>query len=490
MSAIGDYIHYSVKNYNKYGFNKAEDGPSVPAVDAYAAQQQSIKSRMVETEIVNKEGIEDALSFIFSTHDSGSQGAEIQAKIQEKLSEIFGETLGRIDWSTGNIRQQLNSAKQGTIAKIQQDANQANMELSTILKRVQALMQIRNGIKNKEDWTVLNGKINDILHNLSDIIRQGNRGVVGQLRQVIDEGISYENVSLNNQMLSLVSESSGEATRSLVAQVNAVLKDYASVPAINLQKGNLFELALAAVPAVARIRAGESVESAMKDFESAVVGGSRTKVKIDLSQFTENLNYSDLQFKGYATSATYKTIISYGASQDKIDVNLQWDSSVLPVSAKNVNLSSKSGVHVVSGTSLLYLLQDENHDFVNHYLNAVAIHNDSGTPNGLQEAHELAKITVLYKAISGDTLGREKATVFIVNDNRTGKVRIFDIRNLVLKAMENIDTYTIITSNGSDMNNIQLPNDWHDSYADRITALIASVHRQKISAILKPNLLQ
>ena len=100
------------------------------------------------------------------------------------------------------------------------------------------------------------------------------------------------------------------------------------------------------------------------------------------------------------------------------------------------------------------------------------------------------RYTLLFKALSGQTFGREGATLFIVNDNTmNGGVHIFSIKDLIDKASENLEAYTSVTSNGQDISSLQINNVRKKTYSDRITAFIAEVHKQKISASLKPSLL-
>jgi hypothetical protein len=57
---------------------------------------------------------------------------------------------------------------------------------------------------------------------------------------------------------------------------------------------------------------------------------------------------------------------------------LNWDGKDLGISAKNVNLD-KGWARLVTDSSLLYLLQDEDPQFVNHFLNIFATHGHKGS---------------------------------------------------------------------------------------------------------------
>ena len=143
--------------------------------------------------------------------------------------------------------------------------------------------------------------------------------------------------------------------------------------------------------------------------------------------------------------------------------------------------------------SLLYLIQDESPQFVNHYLNIAAIHPKKSSISlgaDWQGAHEAMKYTVLYKALSGDTYGRNKASLFLVNDNsRAGGVKIYEMADLLNKAFKNIDKYATIGGLPKGMETIQ--NRWAVSGPEeRIAKFLSTVHNYKIYAALKLNTVQ
>jgi hypothetical protein len=136
------------------------------------------------------------------------------------------------------------------------------------------------------------------------------------------------------------------------------------------------------------------------------------------------------------------------------------------------------------------MIQDENSNFVNHYLNVFAYHSDEGISIQLKNQATLAmKVTLLLKAFEGykDT---GKAELFIVNDNTSGKIRVFSIANLISKIYKDIENYSnIILSGGSDISNLSLKNSRQATYSDRITKLIQDVHNHKITVSIPPSVL-
>lgn len=480
MSAIGDYIHLNAANYNRYGINK--DGKGNREQYNFGRQKENINARLQASKIKNQKGLESSLNSILSTEDtSENNAAAIRQEIEKILNERFAESMGKINWNTGNVTADLSRAKEITSKSIETSAKQKSVELKSIMVRIRAIEEARNSITNKQKQNELTAKINTIYKELNYILTGAQKGMITYLKNTSINKLQNKRIELN------------EKSQNLITTINSVLKAYAATPAINLQKGDLFEYAIALAPAVAKINAGTNIEEYMQQLEKQVSGGDRSRVVIDFDKnnFTEHLNLKQLEMKGYVVSEGTKTAYSYGTSQEKIDVRLEWEGENLTISAKNVNLNSPMGIHILSGSSLLYLLQDENTDFVNHYLNIVATHEDHVAINAdIAGAHEAMKYTLLFKALSGQTFGREGATLFIVNDNtKSGGVHIYDIKGLINKASDNLEAFTSVTSNGQDIASLQINNARRKTYSDRITAFIAEVHKQKISATLKPALL-
>lgn len=505
MSAIGDYVHYTRKGYETHGITRNGGGG---ASYEYGNVKRMITARMQEQISKNKveiDGIENALNFLLGTEDKSEQYVNREAilnKVLTILQELFGDTLGRINFDTGDVsaselESSVTSKGQAMHKKLQADANQQGMYLSTFLTRIRALEAIRDSMKSTFKKAELNKKINDMYVLLNQAYDGLKKGQIAKFRNW-----SFSNTqNLENKTISIQKESHGA---NLITQINTALKEYHTAPAINLQKGDLFEYLIALVPLVFKATSEEELNKMLEDFSHSVVGDERSKVTIDFKNFSKSVNVGKLKLSNYIVSENERTAYSYGTSQGKIDVQLKWDNQVIPVSAKNVNLSSPNGVHILSGASLLALIQDLDGDFINHYLNIIAEQHTargsdrgdaplvSGEAPGAAAAHEAMKWTILYQALSGDVYGRAPASVFIVNDNSKvkGGVKVYYIEDLVNKAMQNINAYAKITANDKDLNQLLIANRWSNgSYEDRITNFVSQLHSQKISAALKPALL-
>lgn len=109
----------------------------------------------------------------------------------------------------------------------------------------------------------------------------------------------------------------------------------------------------------------------------------------------------------------------------------------MAISAKNVSLDSYY-IHILDGSPLLYMLQDVDSEYVNHFLNIFASHKGHSSKSATVASYRTAmlqdiKLVLMYKAITGDVAGRKTANLFIVNDNRTGSVKVYAIDDLIDK---------------------------------------------------------
>lgn len=237
--------------------------------------------------------------------------------MQRILEERFQETLGQINWETGDVAAAATNAKGETTRKLTAAANQQSMELKSILARVRAIEAARDSITSETTKAKLNAQINQIYRDLNFLITGMKRGQIGNLKNT---NINTMNLIPNQRVP--ITDATGQ---NMISTINTLLKTYASIPAINLQKGDLFEYLIALAPAVARINAGEALEDMANELESKVSGGNRSRVKInfDKNEFTQSLNLKNLEMKGYVVSEGKQTAYSYGTSQEKIDVNLE-----------------------------------------------------------------------------------------------------------------------------------------------------------------------
>lgn len=460
MSAIGDYIHYTSRGYLEHGTT-----PSGTFKD-WQSQKQEIFRRLKANQkgsltLAEQRDLEDVLNSLIG-EDSQENFSDIHSEIQNRMVELFGESLQDIDWTTGDVTMSKN--KNAVIGRVK-----STNQIETVIKKLYKLEDIIRQESQKEPLPRgLKTRIKELQKYYKDLARE-----LAQAKEA--NGLDSSKAIMAREAKTL---------REKRRYINELIKEYAAYPAVNLQKGTFFENLIAYAPYVAQSQAEEAI--------GQVIGDVVEDVSFNTNNFASQFLTDQI-----TSEVLEKTTVSQG----KIDVMIQWNGKDIGISAKNVNMNNFHYIHVLSGSSLLYMLQDIDADFVNHFLNLYAQHGknrdgSSSAPYDLQlNARKSAilqevKLILLYKAMTGDTNGRSSANLFVVNDAATGKVRVIDMYTLLEKvSKENIQG---IQFNGKTFNEkIRFANIWNQgSPQQRISGLLLDVHAQKVTASLNPKFLK
>lgn len=511
MSAIGDYVHYRASNYNLYGIAKRGSDASQSGYD-FNNYISTISKRALNLNNgarlskIDKINMAAQIQSLFNPHGKTTadtaQVSQVKTWVEDALRIEFQDSLGNIEdfWRTGVIKSTKSS--QGKLATISSKSYIKETTLNAIINELNALLSYfqgsssmkkeANGLKNDLQ------KINSAIENFRNYIdthangkcKIGNRYFdakkvlpTGQLK-TLSAGGQYRNIDI-------------------IGLINKTIQTYASIPNFNLQKGTGFEeatmMVLNGISADAKQAAIDGNKTAIKNLR---VGASTGDVKINADFFADGLMEQEIAQQKTKSKGT-KTIIlgeniteKIYSTQGKTDIIIDWvnpDTGVrvqAPASLKNTG-SMTSYLHLVSGTSLLYLLQDESPTMVNHYLNLTAWHPSDGKA-GISLSQKNAALNTIkcilaYKALTGDTYGREAASVFIVN--RGGIIFIADMADMITTILDRIitgdgsaiDTYFYFKGELNDF-----VNNFASSAEARIAKLLADVHSRKISVAFKP----
>lgn len=476
MSAIGEYIHLTAAGYNRFGtnYNSSDNSGSLTYNFAMAkakkVSQALAKSRVASK--MEKQKIERGLAAIMrpSTKNESEQVQKIREVILQKMNEDFNNKLGNINWGSLDVSSKT-AAEQNALSKLEIIKKAPTHRTSTIEKRLKALHNTIPTITNVETRR----ELEDRLIKLEQQFNQIGREVCNDI-----EGVEW-----TKKILSSAHE------LSLIEELNSIITLSNMRIPIALQKGNLFEYAIALAPLVSMDLASENLNKILED---SVKGGQRSNVELNLDNFSKQIDWSKLQLPKYRLNDTGTAFISTLASQEKIDVEFSLNSqNALKISAKNINFKTPYDVHILSGSSLLYLLQDEDPLLINHYLNLSTEHNEAADENInlnlLKSAREAVATIVFLKALQGGTYKRASANLFIINDNSsTYGFKIFEMPELIYKAVQNFESYVKIDANGQSIDTILFKNSRMSSYTDRITRLIQDVHSYKINVALNKNI--
>lgn len=491
MSAIGEYVHLNAVLYKRFGINRAQSGyHSIEAQEALNRQAQLNKQRINKFNInIDKKGIEQELNNIFSTTPSQNKERiyEIQKAIQELMNETFSNQLGKINFDTGNI-ENIRANTKMKIQKIKAEGK-FSMHLGRIIKIIRLIEDYRDDLvveikdnKSLIDLNSLNKKIQLIYKQLYELINQKDT-IIASMGLLKTGDINTIKQQLGSGKLPL-RRTSGQ---NLIQLINDTLNEL-KVPAINLQKGTLAEYGIAAVPEMAGKIANEELK---KYIDSHVKGDARSHREIKYDNFFGDFN-PELYKDSFTIDETTKTMITRGTSQNKIDVILTWKGIDYKVSAKNINLNSGNNVHIVSGQSLLYLLQDENGDFINHYLNLIGSRKEGENFNFIK-GHRDSYIsmllqTIFIKTLTGDTYGSDAANVFIINNNNSmDGFKVYSMKEILEDiSLDGTGLSRAIVEIG-EQKAFYFSNTRQSTVSARLNKILADMHKAKVNAMIKPS---
>lgn len=453
MGSIGDYIHATKAGYFRHGITK--DGK----FSAYISQRQNIHDKAVanaKTSLSYKEqrDLEKAISKLIRPDPvKNSKVQKIQEEVARKLEERFKETLGDIDWTTLDV---VSNKPSGNIV----GKASSSIDVDDMLNRMERLDEVLLNLAAEGEVGV--SKVRETLKKLKKKYEEAIKKVLEAKKE---RGLEA----------TLTTWDASHGLAEYKQQLNELIQEYAAAPPISLQKGDLFENLLIYAPVVASNLAYKEL--------GKVVGEDKENVSLHLENFDG----------AYVTKTfTDKCFEKTKVSQGKVDVELVWEGKNVKISAKNVNLGNQY-VQLLSNSSLLYLLQDENSDFVNHALNILAAHSNKGSNKVSGEGGmallrgsmiEELRLIILYKALTGDVNNRTAANLFVVNDNKTGTVKVHNVLNIIDKASENLSN--AISVKGLAKSSFKpLENSMAATPQERISNLLADAHSRKISVGIK-----
>lgn len=536
VNKIGNYIHYRYSNYLKYGLGiNKKLASSQTANQVFKAHEKQLKTLLKQRTSKNKEKIKDKLekqmNFFFNPKNSKKVIEDTQADdLKKKVILIFKQIMENkgIDISKVNIDYDRLLAEGGQIVTIDDSGTkielakerktrlgregQKTTTYSAVVRRVQELIALRNNLIESASLTDNDNKfitavnnletqyeklinefkqaITDSQGNLSIVKQQGKKGVkiAGSMARVnITQGTEADFVKSVQALMDMTVQTTN-------TMITGYLGEY--IPVISQQ---LFQIA-----ATRGIK--ECLNFLDIDLITGKVLGDERSRKILRKEFV--INRKDSSHSIDAQIGNVKIRSNY--TQDKVDIVLDIDKhNKINASVKNVNLHSGHNISLLSGTSLLNILQDYQL-FTNHYLNitsTIGRSPDDKKPNNilLQRAHDLAKLTLVTHSFMGYVWGADKngnidhtkkAEIFVVNDTSQtkGYFKVYFISDLLDKIWQNINL-----ANVEDFNTIkEYKNEFLGEQQDknipaafaRIAKILTELHKMKLEVSVSPQILQ
>lgn len=489
MSGIGDYVHFHTVNYIKWGINHVgNEGSSAAEAGTFSQKQrdkidQSIINFNTGLTSLERQDLATKLTYLMrppadaKVYAEGQSAAiynELWSALMPFFESEFGDAVERIERATANI---FSGVQIEGFKKIKIEKGQSQVYASTIQSRIDTLT---NALKNP-NGIYSASELSTIQKLMSQINEEKNKLV---------DNAKNKLAQLNaNQVDSLINL---DDAKDLIRAINAAT--IVSNGTTNLQKGTLFEYMIAVAPLVGKNVTATAIQQALLN----VVGTSgKSSVVFDPKDFDANVDLESVLGSSYQLNDNL--YVANHATQDKVDVQLQMSPGrTVNISAKNINLTGVNarGVHLVSGTSLLAGFASlGNNELVTHYLNqhafgaaGMSYYAKGNMSTIYNDTADILKLSLVQKALQGYKKGVATADVFIINDNLTGTIKIFNMSDLLEKIMKTGFTENLVNI-VPDIGAINIKNNFHHgSYADRITDILSQIHSYKVTIALQPGI--
>lgn len=454
MSAIGDYIHLHAANYLTYGTFRRGQGEN-SWVDSYNAQMQINKSRI------------DALT---------ANSAEINNTLDRLKEIIKDESL-----NTENAgRQQLEK-------KWQQDASQAIQEcqnyiINQMSNTIISKSAVRKNIKESSDQTDYKNlmKAVQVRNNIYKKIEQINKN-----DNAIPQSTITQLLNLFDEFFALLGmKSFRNVYKGSLSNRNTLNQLYSMLRNVQISKfqlatfnGELGEYIIASCGNIALKEAGQAINDSLT---SLIKGDEKSSFSLDESLLPKKIQeelvkISDGQYNLYRIQNT----------QNKVDVEIQFNDMNLGISVKNYKRRRKSkGAHL-QDVNLIYQLAAAADNFGNHWLNIHSLDIESGR-NQMDDA---LTQSVRYEAlVSGNLMkgaSASLANVFIAIDAQNGSVITKTSYDILTKSDEisNFIIKPLVSSINLSSANVFV----EESYEARIANILNALRRYKIAVNYKLN---
>ena len=458
---LGYYVHARLMNYRKYGITKKQEG-SEGFTSAMMKQKQKIlqQAKMsTQSESIVQE-YQDLLNFFLGDNSKGnkffgkewteSEKQQIQNSVVSGVQSEFG-TNAFIDYNrlygeilsgsfhnteirvTEQMKKGIKLGKNyqvGQGARVPKDA--LKRRLSTLIQGVNQLpntadnMQIiTKALQLRTQWRVIKKDMSLGQGKYVDTSKYAN--FITDLNNSFKEWKMNTSTAIRGKLLEgFLSIAAGLTEKALGLQINNTLAEgFTPIKTLGSQKK-----------------------------QNALLSTNIT-TQIPFNKVIANSNYS-IAYEDPATGL--KIAATENLTSQKVDAVITLPVLNIPIgiNAKNFNRFTFEDISVLSGKSLLVLLQDES-VFANHYMNIMASHETVGDvgANGINRervlAQEIMKLTALSYAIKGGVTtlngnNHHEATagLFITNDmSGIGRIRIHTIDEILNIAFNNIELIKI-----------------------------------------------
>ena len=502
MSALGNYIHYYKRNYFSYGINQTagprNEGKNLNIEKLVADKRREITNAFqVKEEDKFKKEYQAALNYLYGSMKNLNT-KDLEEREKDELKQAFYQMVQKefpniiIDYSS--LRATGGLEKIGELQKI--NPNDTALSFGVIKSKLESLSNLFQNEKIKEQYS--EKEIQQKYKLFEKVVNTENKLYNQLLQTGVGRKRGYIKMQHPNQTMSFGMNllNANQEQRAFIRDLNELIAFFNKSSKSNIH-GRLGELSAAVAGAK---MAGVAAEHLAEFLEKALVGtsaSSPTYAKVNFSN--EFVDLQKLATTGWKYNDKTGNVMVNRPTQDKVDIRIETEDGLKYLSVKNYNLKKGSAqISLVSGTSLLTMLQDDNQDdFINHYLNITSSRTEEKgtTVNYLSNyralMHDVMKELILTKALTGlniqktmknGQMGSSVVDYLVVNDNSNpGFFKVFSVSDFLdfsgLDSKQGLAKYATI--NGYD--NPEWKNEGEDAKS-RITNLMMQLHQKKLHA--------
>lgn len=469
------YVHRHTMNYLNWGTyitNNPTGDKNIPGkeIAKYRTIRDNLKAQYQQVAGVNrdKELERTFEKYVYGKGIDNESEMKVLDGFRQELIEAYGEVFeDRIRVSSGNlvkgynvenlgeeaatIKENMKNSLQSSVRNVYQ-LNKSNSAYSTTFQNIRnKLTQLLEDIGNTtefKDYMAVQNKAKGMAKTVAGMISQIN----SITEELLGKGkgksgkflIKYNPNTANMKILKSYIEILGTIPaldisnddRGTLGEMTTAVVDYALASGLNTIVEEDFKSGIKNI-----------ISSYKKGNKSHTAGGQLIDFNFDLDAGPYfNKNYANVYDENFYVSSNDNSFgIRIDGHRNKTDLVMSTPIFGIPnqnVSIKNV--SSFKNVHIVGGTTLAAILAalDASGSFAGHYANIVAQTIDGGAgivADYRQTIEGIITQYILINAFQGYS-SQNKPSVFLVYNNNTETVRIYDMNSLIGQILQD-ETY-------------------------------------------------
>ena len=478
MSTLGQYIHHSWKNYQRYGTSFKTPSSS----DGMAIIQRTkndiiarARSKGKQAGIANLEAAYNGMLYPKTEEDK---------QLNEKMRQFLEATLSdmllkwQIDFENG-----LEAAGTSLKSDSFKFGEKQGFHLENVRRLRDEAQKIQTVLQSQNSANSFLSKIDHIISLANQIIKGAKNAVRAQ------GGASGQN--LDYIRYDRMSAEGKEKYLNLIQNLNTAL-EIAATASRTEALGMSFEHASVILDDLAK----KGIDGQVDELLNKITGTNKAKIIYSginphnqrlTTQIVDNNPQAGTEVIFDAETGTLSTNVTF-----KTDVTLTYQDEQYKISAKNYRLASNNSIHLVQSLPLLTgLLRNTSTDFMNHSLNLLLSLGEEGARVAdRKETENIMKTILVIEALTGLSQGPGTADTLVINNRSKKQVRVLSMSDLI--PVDSLEGFSIKGFPEDMLTYPRAYNKWEDSKTRsrwgnaqmRIEKLLMRLYKAKIDVSL------